>query len=76
MYNKPLYNQYIYYIDEQLSLGKITKPTYSLMKISEHAFNLFEKKYFSDDFFKERCQGILKKKIRSEKIESFLKNND
>jgi len=46
------------------------------MKISEHAFNLFEKKYFSDDFFKERCQSILKKKIRNEKIESFLKNND
>lgn len=61
MKNDSIYPYYIKYLEDRLLEGKISKGSYSLLKISESSFEDFKFKFENDS--KMRVSSIRDKKI-------------
>jgi len=70
--NHRLYEYYINYLDYKRQLSRFSEGAYSLLKISESAFNDFAYDYENNPNFKKLIDDIHISEVRDEKISDLL----
>jgi hypothetical protein len=71
-----LYKFYINYLDYKRQLSRFSEGAYSLLKISESAFNDFVYDYENNPNFKKLIDDIRISEVRDEKISDLLNGNN
>lgn len=70
--NHRLYNHYVSYLEHKKDIDRISDGAFSLLKISESAFNDFVYDYENNINFNNMVNDIHKKESRDEKINDLL----
>ena len=76
MKNDTIYPYYLTYLESRLNEGKISKGSFSLLKISSDSFEDFKFKYENDDTFSNKIIKLHTSEIRDQKIDDILDDFD
>ena len=76
MKNDPVYQYYLIYLNERLNIGKVSKGSLSLLKMSQSAFDDFKFKFENDELFSESVIKLHKSEIRDQKIDDIFDDID
>lgn len=71
-----LYNKYISYLEYKMSMNRFSNGAYSLLKMSESAFEDFKFDYENNEKFKILIDEIFLSEIRHGKINDILNGKD
>lgn len=76
MKNDTIYPYYLTYLESRLNEGKISKGSFSLLKISNDSFEDFKFKYENDDSFSNKIIKLHTSEIRDQKIDDIFDDFD
>ena len=76
MKNDTIYPYYLTYLESRLNEGKISKGSFSLLKISNDSFEDFKFKYENDELFSNRIIKLHTYEIRDQKIDDIFDDID
>jgi len=76
MKNDTIYPYYLTYLESRLNEGKISKGSFSLLKISNDSFEDFKFKYENDELFSNRIIKLHTSEIRDQKIDDIFDDID
>jgi hypothetical protein len=76
MKNDTIYPYYLTYLESRLNEGKISKGSFSLLKISNDSFEDFKFKYENDELFSNRIIKLHTSEIRDKKIDNIFDDID
>ena len=76
MKNDKIYPYYLTYLESRLNEGKISKGSFSLLKISNDSFEDFKFKYENDELFSNRIIKLHTSEIRDQKIDDIFDDID
>ena len=71
-----IYPYYIDYLNDRLSEGKISKGSFSLLKMSNTSFEDFKYRFENDELFHDRIIELHKSEIRDKKIDDIFDDFD
>ncbi len=72
MKSDELYPYYLDYLSSRLADSKITKSSFSLLKISSSKFQDFKHRFEQDELFREKVIEMHKSEIRDKKIDDIF----
>jgi hypothetical protein len=67
-----IYPYYIDYLNDRLNEGKISKGSFSLLKISSDSFEDFKFRFENDELFHDRIVELHKSEMRDKKIDDIF----
>jgi hypothetical protein len=76
MKNDDKWQFYISYLDMKLMEGKITKGSYSLLKMSKQSFDDFKDRFEEDELFQKKVIKLRSQEIRDRRIGDILDETD
>lgn len=76
MKNDDKWQFYISYLDMKLMEGKITKGSYSLLKMSRQSFDDFKDRFEEDELFQKKVIKLRSQEIRDRRIGDILDETD
>jgi hypothetical protein len=76
MKNDDKWQFYISYLDMKLIEGKITKGSYSLLKMSRQSFDDFKDRFEEDELFQKKVIKLRSQEIRDRRIGDILDETD
>jgi hypothetical protein len=71
-----IYPYYIDYLNDRLSEGKISKGSFSLLKMSNDSFEDFKFRFKNDELFHDRIIELHKSEMRDKKIDDIFDDFD
>lgn len=71
-----IYPYYLSYLEERLRDGKISKGSFSLLKMSDSSFCDFKFRFENDEHFTKRMLELHKSEIRDQKIDDIFDDLD
>lgn len=71
-----IYPYYIDYLNDRLSEGKISKGSFSLLKMSNTSFEDFKYRFENDELFHDRIIELHKSEMRDKKIDDIFDDFD
>jgi hypothetical protein len=71
-----IYPYYLSYLEERLRDGKISKGSFSLLKMSDSSFCDFKFRFENDELFTKRILELHKSEIRDQKIDDIFDDID
>lgn len=72
MKNDIMYPHYLMYLEYNLSCCKISKGSFSLLKMSNSKFNEFKIRLEIDESFSKRIEGLYRSGMRDQKIDDIF----
>jgi hypothetical protein len=67
-----IYPYYIDYLNDRLNEGKISKGSFSLLKMSSDSFEDFKFRFENDELFHDRIVELHKSEMRDKKIDDIF----
>jgi len=67
-----IYPYYIDYLNDRLNEGKISKGSFSLLKMSSNSFEDFKFRFENDELFHDRIVELHKSEMRDKKIDDIF----
>ena len=67
-----IYPYYLSYLEERLRDGKISKGSFSLLRMSDSPFCDFKFRFENDELFTKRILELHKSEIRDQKIDDIF----
>jgi hypothetical protein len=71
-----IYPYYLDYLNDRLSEGKISKGSFSLLKMSSASFEDFKYRFENDELFSKKAIELHKSEIRDKKIDDIFDDLD
>lgn len=76
MKNDETYPYYLDYLNDRLLEGKISKGSFSLLKMSNSSFDDFKYRFENDELFQSRIIELHKSEVRDKKIDDIFDDLD
>ena len=71
-----IYPYYLDYLNDRLLEGKISKGSFSLLKMSNSSFEDFKYRFENDELFQNRIIELHKSEVRDKKIDDIFDDFD
>lgn len=71
-----VYPYYLDYLNDRMIEGKISKGSFSLLKISSDSFEDFKYRFENDELFSKKVIELHKSEIRDKKIDDIFDDLD